>query len=124
MDEKSLVKAAQGALDWFENKYPEHMTATRLNNVMRDLRAALTKPVAAQPYAYERDGSFIPAWHCTEPPPGWTTLYTAPVPAPQRKWVELEDDEVTEIADRCTDVFGLADLISEALRAKNEEQKP
>ena len=46
--------------------------------------------------------------------------YTDPVPAPQREWVELEDDEVTEIADRCIDVFGLADLISEALRAKNE----
>lgn len=45
--------------------------------------------------------------------------YTDPVPAPQREWVELEDDEVTEIADRCIDVFGLADLISEALRAKN-----
>ena len=46
--------------------------------------------------------------------------YTDPVPAPQREWVELEDDEVTEIADRCIDVFGLADLISEALRTKNE----
>ena len=44
----------------------------------------------------------------------------APVTAPQREWVELEDDEVTEIADRCIDVFGLADLISEALRTKNE----
>ena len=52
----------------------------------------------------------------------WMTipLYIAPVAAPQREWAELEDDEVTEIADRCTDVFGLADLISEALRAKNE----
>ena len=48
--------------------------------------------------------------------------YTDPVPAPQREWVELEDDEVTEIADRCIDVFGLADLISEALRTKNEEK--
>ena len=48
--------------------------------------------------------------------------HTAPIPAPQREWAELEDDEVTEIADRCTDVFGLADLISEALRAKNEEK--
>ena len=46
--------------------------------------------------------------------------YTDPVAAPQREWVELEDDEVTEIADRCIDVFGLADLISEALRTKNE----
>ena len=56
---------------------------------------------------------------------GWVIpLYTDPVAAPQREWVELEDDEVTEIADRCIDVFGLADLISEALRAKNEEQKP
>ena len=48
--------------------------------------------------------------------------YTDPVAAPQREWVELEDDEVTEIADRCIDVFGLADLISEALRTKNEEK--
>lgn len=41
---------------------------------------------------------------------------TAP---PSREWAELADDEVIEIADRCTDVFGLADLISDALRAKN-----
>lgn len=48
--------------------------------------------------------------------------HIAPVAAPQREWAELDDDEVTEIADRCIDIFGLADLISEALRAKNEEK--
>ena len=48
MDEE-LRKAAQAALDWLENKYPEHMTATRLNNTMRDLRAALAKNANAAP---------------------------------------------------------------------------
>ena len=49
-----------------------------------------------------------------------TQLYAAP---PSREWAELEDDDVIEIAGRCADVFGLADLISEALRTKNTGER-
>lgn len=83
----------------------------------RELAAPEQEPVAYwfQPPDKRVAPSFDTARHGGK----WKPLFTAP---PSREWVELEDDDVIEIADRCTDVFGLADLISEALRAKNEEK--
>lgn len=80
---------------------------------------------AAQPFGWLLDAKSNPAFAKVKPDGikehgRWTAIYTAP---PSREWVELEDDDVIEIADRCTDVFGLADLISEALRTKNTGER-
>ena len=73
-----------------------------------------------QPYAYERDGSFIPAWHCTEPPPGWVALFAAP---PSREWQGLTEDDIFDEWGNCQPIdHGFPERYAKALDAALKEK--
>ena len=118
MTKDEALKLALEALKLWLNYKLDEDTAWEAHNAIKEALKIKDEPVA---WGMEKDGVILDVI-CPDEHEREEGEYTIPVyTQPQRTWVELNKDEVFEIANFCKgqDIFALAKELGRKLKEKN-----